>query len=478
MTAALLNRPIDGSLITEVQSSLRAYFDKIGRPFVTIEVPAQNVGSGTLVVVVTEPKIGAIRVEGNRWFDDRQYIRAIRDQPGDPIDTSRLFADTDWINRNANRQAKLLIGPGTKPDTYDLTIRAQDHLPLSLTLAGDNTGTNQTGLYRIAAGFDWSNALWRGDDLNYTFVTSADGSRLREHVASYTAYLPWHDTLTLTGVVENTHSTAPDGSYGDTGYYDAVSLRYTIWLPDFAGAVNYLGFGYDFKTTNTNILSGGTETFGTPSEIDQFIANYQLQRGDNLGWTSLTFMFVGSPGNLSANNTLAAFQAQQPAATPNYLYGRLNLERLTNLPAGLSWDARLTAQYSSANLLPSEQLVFGGVTSVRGFVEQGALRDEGALWQNELRAAPLKTGLLQQLGYAEDKEAVLPFMFLDLGMGRNHIDVPGLNRSWLEMISVGPGIAWQVTRATVFRFTWGVPLVRNGHVGPLLGPSFGAQITF
>ena len=63
-----------------------------------------------------------------------------------------------------------------QPSTYDLTVRAKDRLPLDITLAVDNTGTSDTGLYRVGLGLDWTNAFWRGDDLSYGFLTSPDSS--------------------------------------------------------------------------------------------------------------------------------------------------------------------------------------------------------------------------------------------------------------------------------------------------------------
>jgi len=142
-------------------------------------------------VNVIETKLGRIRVEGKRWFDDQQYIGAIRTRPGDPIDTASLAADTDWINRVEHRQATIAVEPTDDPSTYDLTLQAKDSPPLDLTLAADNTGTEEAGLYRVGIAVDWSNALWRGDDLNYSFLTSPDRLRLLEHRLTYTAYLPW-----------------------------------------------------------------------------------------------------------------------------------------------------------------------------------------------------------------------------------------------------------------------------------------------
>jgi hemolysin activation/secretion protein len=477
VTAAFIGRPIDDVLLADIRDRLIAYYASISRPFVVIVMPPQDIAAGTLRVNVIETKRGRIRVEGNRWFDDQQYIGSIRTRAGDPIDIQSLAGDTNWINRDTHRHATIAVEPGDDPSTYDLTVRTRDSLPLDVTLAADNTGTPDTGLYRIGLGVDWTNAMWRGDDLNYSFLTSPDQFRLLEHALSYTAYLPWRDWLTISGVDASTRgwTTGPLDGSSVNGRDDIISFRYSIALPASPDFIHHIELGYDFKSTNNNVLTGGNAVFPTTSELDQFVFGYIARRSDTRGLTDLAALLVGSPGHLTPRNTQGALAEQQPGASPSYVYGRLSIERLTNLPFDLAWNVKLTGQYSSDNLLPSEQLVFGGFRSIRGFAELGATRDEGILMQNELRLAPLK---LSSLGLQTDSTILVPFVFLDLGAGRNHLGQDGLERSWLEMVSTGPGLSWQLAPNAALRLSWGFPLIRNGHTGPFLGPQFGAQISF
>ena len=252
-------------------------------------------------------------------------------------------------------------------------------------------------------------------------------------------------------------------------------MRYTIALPATPDFFHHIDLGYDFKSTDSNILTGGNSVFPTTSELDQFVAAYGFRAVDRHRPDGLTMTLVGSPGHLTPRNTQSALAAQQVGATPSYLYGRLSIDRLTNLPFGSVYSTRLTAQYSSDNLLPSEQLVFGGIQSVRGFMELSATRDTGVLMQNEFRLAPVMPGWWHS---ASDAGTMTPFLFLDLGVGRNHLNLEHVRRSWLEMVSTGPGLTWNAAPNAVLRLSWGFPLIRNGHTGPLLGPQFGMQITF
>ena len=474
VTAGFLGQPIDEDLLADIRDGLNTYYASIGRPFVTIAIPEQDAADGTLRVDVIEKKLGRITVEGNRWFADQVYTGAIRTRPGDPIDTGSLAADTDWINRDDHRHATISVGPGDDDSTYDLTVRAKDRLPLEVILAADNTGSADTGLYRIGLSVDWSNALWRGDALTYGFLTSTDQFRLLENSLSYTAYLPWRDSVTIAFVNADTRGKAIE-SFGGTsvnGHSDIVSFRYGLALPGSPGFSHRIDLGYDFKTTNTNILAGGALVFPTTSELNQFVIAYTARRGDRFGVTAATAMFVASPGNLTPGNTESALGAQQPGASPTYVYGRVSLERLTNLPSDTAWNVRLTAQYSSDTLLASEQLGFGGSQSIRGFVDLGATRDTGISVQNEFRLAPVK------FQTSTDAGAMVPFVFLDVGAGRNRRELAGAQRSWLEMVSAGPGLTRHFTPNTALRLSWGFPLIRNGRTGPFPGPQFGTQIAF
>jgi hemolysin activation/secretion protein len=215
--------------------------------------------------------------------------------------------------------------------------------------------------------------------------------------------------------------------------------------------------------------------FPATSELDQFVLDYAARRGDFQGWTAFTAILVGSPGHLTPRNTEAALADQQPGVSPSYLYGRISIGWLTALPYDAAWSARLTGQFSSDNLLSSEQLVLGGAQSIRGFVELAATRDSGAVMEQELRFPPIKLDVLPGLSEAGP---MVPFVFLDAGVGRNHLDLADVRRSWVEMVSVGPGLTWQFLPSAAFRFSWGFPLVHNGHFGSFLGPQFGTQITF
>ncbi|HEX3883080.1 MAG TPA: ShlB/FhaC/HecB family hemolysin secretion/activation protein [Stellaceae bacterium] len=472
-----LGLPVSEVLLGSLRAAVMKYYGSIDRPFVTVTVPKQDVTDGVVQIVVVEARLGKVSVEGNGYFSAAEYQNAIRLTPGQAIDNARLTADTDWLNTNQYRHAVIVATPGAEFGTTDLVVRAQDRLPLSVNFGFDDTGTKSTSIYRMSTGFDWGDAFWRGDDLNYEFTAAPDPTRLSQHALAYTFNLPWHDALSLSGSYATTNS-LPSGITNTTGVTGTASLRYTRQLPGTQDFQQHLALGYDFKSTNNNILFGGVSVFPSTSEIDQFVLQYSGALTDPYGANNFTLTVVGSPGGMTAMNNNAAFQSQQAGATANYAYVRGFIERVTPLPWDFSWDTRLTAQISDAILLPSEQLIFGGYQSVRGFVDQGVTRDEGATLQNELRFPTLASGIARTLHINPDGDALVPFWFADIGGGRNHAEIPGTRTSWVTLSSTGPGLTWRISSYAAARFTWGIPLKRVGAVGPLLGPQFGLTVTF
>ena len=472
-----LGLPVGEFLLGSLRAAVMKYYASIDRPFTTVTVPKQDVTDGVVQIIVVEGKLGKVSVEGANWFSAGEYESAVRLKAGQPINNAELSADTDWLNQNQYRHVVIVAQPGAHFGTTDLVVRAQDRRPFTVNAGFDDTGTKSTSLYRVSTGFDWGDAFWRGDDLNYEFTTAPNPNRLSQHALSYTFNLPWHDSLSLSGSYATTNS-LPSGIVNTTGVTGTASPRYNMLLPTVWGIRQTLSLGYDFKSTNNNVLFGGISVFPSTSEVDQFSATYSGGLADPFGATNATLTIVGSPGGLTPLNNTTAFQAQQAGAVANYIYARLTLDRLTDLPKGFSWHARLVGQVSDAILLPSEQMTFGGFQSIRGFVEQGVTRDEGITWQNELRAPALEAGTARFLHLDPESDALVPFWFFDVGGGRNHQEFPGAPTSWVSLASTGPGVTWNVARNLSFRFTWGIPLMRVGAFIPRLAPQAALQLTF
>jgi hemolysin activation/secretion protein len=463
----LQGKTIDEPYLAQVKAVVGAEYKRLRRPFVGIIIPRQDVTSGALQVVVVEARVGKVTVKGARWFDERQYLDAVHLTPGGPIDQPRLDADLARLNRNAYRRVTAVAQPGARTGETDIVINTEERRPFAVTAGYDNAGTDATGLDQVTAGLDWGNAFGRGDGLNYQFTGSAQSSNLREHSLGYVTDLPWGHTLNLNA--SYTKSRAPSGAdFSSTGITKQASLRYAVPFARWRGWSQNLSLGFDFKRSNNDILFGGTSVFPTVSDVDQFVADVRGYGPDPWGSGSASLTLFASPGGLTAHNNDAAFTAQQAGAKARYAYVRLDLTQITRLPYGLAWDTQLTGQLSDGRLLSSEQLPLAGYMAVRGFVEQGAVRDEGLVWRNELRLPVVGAGGTGM------PLSLAPFLFVDAGWGRQH----GVSGTWVSLADTGLGADLQLAGHASVRASLGAPIATNGAQVSRLNFQFGLRASF
>jgi hemolysin activation/secretion protein len=452
--------------IDAITRAIIAWYRAHDHPFVDVAFPEQDISSGVLQGVVTEFRVGSIAVRGNVWFSTALLSDQLRIVPGDTIDARHLQEDIAWLNQNPFREVNIVAEPGTAPATTNLVLETTDRFPVRVYGGYDNSGTPVLGHDRWNLGVNWGNALWRDLQLSYQFTSSNDFWHHREqlpgrpdnpayvaHAVSFLAPLPWRDKLSVFGLYsEATPRLGPD--LGLSGISGQASVRYVMPLPGWDGATHQLQVGYDFKTSNNNLEFGGLAVSNVTTEIDQFPLIYDLAVTDAFGQTAVENSIVWSPGNLTAGNKDAAFQAQaaSPFAKAKYVYDTLRLTRTTRLPYAASWVMRVIGQVSDRNLIPSEQLGAGGFDSVRGYDERAANGSIGLLVTEELRTPPFRPAKF--LGATDFGEEAQFLAFWDYASVRERQIAPG-SPSSVQLESVGLGLRYTIARYLDFRLDYG-----------------------
>ncbi|WP_420559830.1 ShlB/FhaC/HecB family hemolysin secretion/activation protein [Tepidicaulis sp.] len=459
-----LGRPLHEGDLNAISRAVIEAYRAAGRPFVDVSFPPQDVTEGSVQVLVTEFRLGAVEVRGNEWFAEGLYREGLGLQPGSPIETEKLKRGINHLNANPFRQVNAVLKPGASPGATDIELKAKDRFPLRVYASYDNTGTPVTDRDRWSTGFNWGNAFWLGHQLSYQITTSGDVLHERErpagqsddprfiaHAFTYTAPLPWFDTLQIFGShVKQVPNLGP--FFGQEGRSYQLSARYRRPLPSLSFASHSVSLGFDHKSTNNNLAFGGTQVFANTTNVDQFLLTYEASAADEYGQTALTNSFVYSPGNLNSHNTDQAFAASGAAfADSEYLYDTLELTRVTQLPYDASWVLRAKGQWADGNLIASEQLGGGGVDSVRGYEERAVNRATGALLSSELRspAFPVLGNLADGLS---DRGQLVAFW--DYGYLRDRDAQPGTPQT-ATLESAGVGARYVLDRYLSVRFDYG-----------------------
>ena len=477
-----LGQPLTFARLSEISRAVIDQYRSKDHPLVDVVVPQQDVNNGVVQIAVTEFRAGQVRPEGNKWFSDELLRSKVRVRPGDPILASELAEDLAALNDNPFRRVDLIYQRSPEVGRTDLVLRTADRLPLRLYAGFDDSGTRALGINHVFAGFNYGNLFGLDQQLSYQATASddllfgnpalpgrPDDPRLLAHSATYSAPLPWHDRVTVYGLYAREVPRLPNTN-NQVGTSEQLSLRYghPFWRSDTQS--NEVRIGYDFKRSNNNLEFNGSQINSASTQIDQFVLEYAGQRSDSLGSTGLTASLFASPGGFSHHNSDAIFNATRPDAIATYVYGLIGAERLTALPAGLTWSVRGSVQLASASLLSSEQFGLGGPTTVRGYDQYQVEGDNGWLLVDELRSP------LWHLVSADTPDRLQLLTFFDVGHVRSRTpQISEPNHATLS--SVGVGARYAVDRYLDVRFDYGWQLTRlslnpgapsRGHISVVL----------
>ena len=471
---ALLSPYIGHSLtfgqLDTVTNSVVSYYRNNNHPLVDVVVPEQDVHYGTIQIVVTEFRVGEIRVEGNKWFSDRAVVAPLSLQHYAAINSNQMLGMLDAANANPFRKVNLLYEPSTQPGYTDLVLQTQDRFPLRVYSGYDNSGTPITGRGRWNMGVNWGNALWHDQQLNYQFTSSTDlwhgghssgsgsasGASFLAHSLSWSMPLAFGSSISVFGAYERSVPNVGQ-DFGLVGLSGQASVRYSFPLPRTKSFTQSIQAGYDFKTTNNNLDFGGYMISRNSTEVDQFPLIYSASRVDSYGVTGFTTTLVYSPGGITPANNDAAFQpaagqSGRIAAHANYTYWRNDVNRLTRLPYRFALSTRLITQMSNRSLLNTEQISVGGPEILRGYDPYSILGDQGFVLSNELRTRTFgranRDGVAKFLGQSQ----FLGFWdYADLH-NKNATETTIAN---IAASSVGVGFRYNLSSYASLRFDFG-----------------------
>jgi hemolysin activation/secretion protein len=465
---AFLGKPFSSVTIQQVTKVITDWYTAKNRPFVAVDFPDQNAANGIVQAVVTEYRLGRVHVVGNDWFSGWLAKSQISVEHGDIIDTSLLNDDLTWLNQNTYRQVKIVADKSQTAGEMDLTLQETDRFPFHVFAGYNNGGVPVIGRDQWSVGLEWADAFFLGQDLSYQFSSSDDfwirpqkvpvgegSASFQGHQASWTIPLPWRDRLVFFGDYDELRPRL-GAFFTQLGISWQASGRYVLELPSLTNFAEEAQIGYDFKRSNNNLAFGGFAISNSSTEVDQFPVTYNAAIQDAWGRTILFDQLVYSPGGLTGQNNDAAFQPSfthsgVPFAHANYVYGDLDVTRVTRLPFEATSILKAQLQLTSSNLLSSEELGAGGVESVRGYDERTASGSEGLLLSSELRTPPV--GVIDPLFGASTGDQIQGDVFWDYGHVRDHKDSAGTSNSE-TLQSVGAGFHYTLSRFVDLRFEY------------------------
>jgi hemolysin activation/secretion protein len=466
-------KPVTLGGLDEITKEVINYFREQGFPVVNVVVPQQNVKDGVIQILAIEAKVGRVKVEGARWFRPDNIRAEVKLREGDKIDANQLQDDVGWLNTNPFRTCDLIFEPGTEEGTTDLVIQTKDRLPLRLYTTFDDYGIDLTGKNRQSLGFNVGNLFSLDQQAGFQYTTAWKDvfNSMNAYSGSYSIPFPWRNSMTLYGSYTKSDAVlaANQSLQGDSWQ---ISERYNVPLPTFGPLSHSLFAGTDFKQSinaltifGTNIGSGINSGLA-PFSIFQLTAGYDATVQDDWGLTSGEAAVYYSPGGVSGWNNQKQFNQVILNANDNYVYGKFNFNRTFILPYKFTISGNFNAQLASTPMMPTEQYGIGGYNTVRGYDERSANGDQGYLMNVELRTPP--GSIFKMFGNQTVDDSFQFIGFFDYGYVEDIQAPAGSLEQTVFLMSVGPGLRYNIDRFVSVRFDWGFQL-HQAPIGSVTG---------
>jgi hemolysin activation/secretion protein len=374
----------------DIQRALEALQDAYasrGYNAVRISIPEQDIRAGQVRLRVVEARVRRVKVDGNRFFNEKNVRAGLPSlKEGSSPNTRAISKDAQLANENPSKQVSVALQAADDPGQVDATVRVTDEKTSRISAYVDNTGTPNTGNYRLGLGYLNSN-LFNGDDvLNVQAITSpSHPSDVKIFGAGYRIPIyRWSGIVDVLAGYSSVNSGTVQGLFNVSGSGDVFGLRYTQLLGRFDTYEHRASLGLDYRAYKNNVTFADTGEPLVPDITVRPIALAYLGRFSRVGQDlSFNVSYARNvPGG--ANGDQAAFDAQRTDASAKYGVVREGVAFSQLLPSDFILRALANAQQTHDLLIPGEQFGMGGVDSVRGYYEREVASDNG--WRASLEA--------------------------------------------------------------------------------------------
>lgn len=368
--------------------------DYIDRGYITTRayLPSQDLRSRKVEILVVEGVIEKIMLD-----DDGAgsiYFGNVFPAEGKLLNLRDFEQGVEQINKLSSNNARMDVEPGSTPGASRVVIHNTPAFPLHASLSADNQGSESTGKNEVGVSVIADRLLKLNELMLYTHRQSQpnDWDRRASKSDSFNFIVPiGYTTASFSASRSDFVSsiTAPSGSLlqfrgssdTDTWRLERVMFRNQSTRASLAGSLtlkdtkNYLADEY------LAVSSRRLTVFDLDSSISTGLAGGVLQI--DLGYAS--GLRIGSalqdPSDL-------------PDTAPRAQFGKFKYGFSYSRPfhvAGMdaSVSTQLSGQHAENTLYGSEQILIGGIYSVRGFVKNTLSGDDGWYSRNEISVRPV-----------------------------------------------------------------------------------------
>ncbi len=366
----------------------KAYHDR-GYLTVLVTIPEQKVDDGSVRLAVIEASVEKTTVKGADYNLPSAIKERVPELAANKVpDFNKVQQQLAQVNRSGGLKATPVLRAGSVPGTVEVQLDVDDRLPLYASVELNNRQTPNTTPTRLMSTLRYDNLWQRGHSASLTSQVAPERPE-DARVLSGTYALPVGEsgaTLTMYGVASRSRfaslANAPGlGLLGDSNIFGA---RYTMPVAQGEGSLHTLTVGIDHKDLRQTLFIQAGGSIDSPIRYSPVMASYAANLFDAKRRTSIDTTLVTNLRGFVGDDE-AAFNAKRSGASGSFFALRGTAVHAESI-GGWTLAGKAALQLATGPLVPSEQMIAGGMDTVRGYLEGERAGDMGGNLSLELRA--------------------------------------------------------------------------------------------
>lgn len=418
--------------INQLMQTLTARYVSQGYITSRVYIPAQDLRSGTLKLVVVEGEVESVSINNNSSADRRKLWWAMPLRWGDHLSLNDIEQGLDQLNRVPSASATMKLWPGQTTGASHIQILHKTDDEYRGHIAIDNATQYGRLMKNMRLSASADNLIGINDSSTVTLITSKNSNAL-----SFNTSFPFRRWRFDASHSYSEYLTVLPGPS------DLFGRSYTTTLQ-----AQYLVVRRGPRQLNAQMSLARRRSeralLGVDLSPQQLIPlRGALNYTQNAPWGYLTAELGWVRGLSILNATQDPDNLPKGAPQAQFDKVDANVTVVLPLSASLSWQSIIAGQYSKDGLYSSEQINLGGSDSVHGVPSAIISGDQGFYWRNTLNITPVRfwsqpTHAWRWLRHTK------PALFLDHGQAKLTTE-----SKYLAMSGMGMGLGVHYKRLSI-----------------------------
>jgi len=443
--ARFVGRCLGVAEIEEILGEITRAYVQRGHIAVRAYLPAQNLASGRLEIMVIEGRVSDIRIDdgGKGSVSVNNIFPGVG---GNVLNLRDLEQGIDQINRLASNNARLDILPGDQPGESVVVVHNEPGPRLHFSVGYDNQGDATTGRYQTGASLGFDNPLGFNDFITVTHRETTPGDEDHRFAGSDSLFysVPYGYTTATFGWSRSRYATPitlPSGlAVVSSG--NSITTHLALDRVVYRDQASRASLGATLITKRSrNYLD---DSFLQVGSRDLTL----LELGGSLTTLAGGGAFQVDAGVTQGLRAMGALKDADalPSDAPRAQFRKYRLGGSYIRPFRLAdhdalFTCQLAGQWAEDVLYGSEQMLIGSLYTVRGFNRNTLSGDHGYYWRNEASVRfPIRAGETVLAGRA--------FIAYDQGQVANR--AAGVPSGRLAGGALGLSVGWKGTSWELF----------------------------